>query len=109
MDATGSMGGLISKAKNSVNEMFERAGIILKEHGKDPDQMLIKMAIYRSYNSPLNQLIEQSPWESKPQTLRSNFLDRVSAHSGLSAEEAVECGLQLANYEAEHCGDIPLA
>ena len=32
MDATGSMSSLLNKAKNSVGEMYDRAGKILEDH-----------------------------------------------------------------------------
>lgn len=37
MDATGSMGGLLTKAKATVEEMFRRACEILKSKGYDED------------------------------------------------------------------------
>ena len=50
MDATGSMSSMLSKTKNSVGIMFERAQIILKENGIEEDSFLIQFSAYRSYN-----------------------------------------------------------
>ncbi len=79
MDATGSMSGLISMTKNSIHLMYERAGEILQEKGMDPNQMLLKIACYRSYSAPLDKFVEASSWESKAQALKNNFLDKISA------------------------------
>lgn len=54
MDATGSMGSLITKTKNSVGVMFERAGEILENNGFDPTMFLIQFACYRNYSSGPN-------------------------------------------------------
>ncbi len=58
----------------------------------DPNQMLLKIACYRSYGAPLDKFVEASPWESKAQTLKSNFLDKISAQYG-QGNECVEAGL----------------
>jgi hypothetical protein len=66
MDATGSMNPFLAKAKNTVNDIYERAGKVLEENGFDPGLILIQYACYRNYSSPPHLLLQHSPWESKP-------------------------------------------
>jgi len=106
MDATGSMSALLNKAKNSVGLMYERAGKILENNGLESSLNLLQYVCYRNYSSPVNLLLESSPWESKPTNLRA-FMDKVSVSGGIS-EEAVEVGLQHALYEADNFGEVPL-
>lgn len=100
MDATGSMGSLITKTKNSIGVMFESAGIILEDNGFDPTMFLIQLACYRNYSSGPNKILEISPWESKPNNLRA-FMDNIKS-SGGSGNEAIEIGLWHANQEAKN-------
>ena len=91
MDATGSMGGLITKAKNTVKVMFERLGNVLEEQGMSTN-LQMQYAVFRNYSNDENTIIQYSSWESKAEGLRT-FIDSISAHSGLNDGEAVEIGL----------------
>jgi hypothetical protein len=66
MDATGSMNPFLTKAKNTVGIVYERAGKIMKDNGLDPGLILIQYACYRNYTSTPDLLLQHSPWESKP-------------------------------------------
>lgn len=101
------MSGLINKAKNAVHVMFDRAGIILDEKGYDKNSFELQFACYRSYNSPPSQLLQASTWSSKPEELRT-FMNTISASGGRDWCEAVEVGLQHANYLSDNAADIPL-
>ena len=70
MDATGSMSSLLNKAKNSVVEMYERAGKILEDHKLEATLNMMQFVCYRNYSNKPSELLEYSPWESKPQNLR---------------------------------------
>jgi predicted GTPase len=102
MDATGSMSHLLQKSKNTVGVMFERASAVLKEHGLPADSFEMQFVVYRNYNSREDDILQASPWETKPEVLRS-FMDKVSASGGCgdSINEAIEVGLFHANREAE--------
>ena len=106
MDATGSMSSMLSKAKNSVNLMYERSGKILEENGLEPSLNMIQYAVYRNYSSGPTYILEHSPWESKPSNLRA-YLDKINVSGGMG-NEAVEIGLQHAVSEATNCGEVPL-
>jgi hypothetical protein len=57
-----------------------------------------QVAVYRNYNSPEDQVLQASAWETDPQRLRG-FLETVAAQGGWD-NEAVEVGLWHANREA---------
>ncbi|KAL4489804.1 hypothetical protein ABPG72_022444 [Tetrahymena utriculariae] len=99
VDATGSMGPLLNKAKITVSEMFERSCLIIKQSGKNipEDCFQLQFAVYRDYDQ-LEGILEYSPWTSKVDYLRQ-FLDTVKPQGGGDYEEAVEIGLQHANKE----------
>jgi len=99
MDATGSMIQLLHNAKNTVQTMFERTCTILKEYRITEDSFLIQFAVYRNYNCEEGQLLEFSPWETKPDSLRK-FMEKIRATGGLG-NEAIEIGLWHANCENE--------
>ncbi|ETO08396.1 Helicase conserved domain containing protein [Reticulomyxa filosa] len=99
MDATGSMSHLLQKAKNTVSTMFERIAIILKENALSPDSFEMKFVVYRNYNAPEDMILQVSPWESKPENLRS-FMESVVADYGWG-NEAIEIGLAHVNRECE--------
>jgi hypothetical protein len=98
MDATGSMSGLLTNAKNTVSTMFERAVLILKENGLPEDCFQIQFCVYRNYNSPSEELLQASSWEMKPENLKK-FMETISVSGGWG-DEAVEIGLWHANQEA---------
>ena len=58
MDATGSMGHQLNQAKNTVVTMFERASIILKEHGIPSDSFQLQFAVYRDYDCHADGLLQ---------------------------------------------------
>ncbi|ETO21275.1 hypothetical protein RFI_15928 [Reticulomyxa filosa] len=97
MDATGSMSHLLQKAKNAVCTMFERIATILKGHGLSSNSFEIQFVVYRNYNAPEDILLQVSPWESKPDKLRS-FMETVKPCYGIDSE-AVEVGLAHVNRE----------
>jgi hypothetical protein len=99
MDATGSMSGLLSAAKETVCTMFERASIVLAEKGLPSDAFQMQFAIYRNYNSAENKILQVSPWNSKASNLRA-FMDTIGPEGGWG-NEAIEIGLWHAVKESE--------
>ncbi|KAL4489791.1 hypothetical protein ABPG72_022431 [Tetrahymena utriculariae] len=99
VDGTASMGPLLSKAKITVSEMFERSCLIIKKSEKSipEDCFQLQFAVYRDYDQ-LDGVLQVSPWESKVDNLRL-FLEKVQPKGGGDYEEAVEIGLQHANQE----------
>jgi len=97
MDATGSMGGFINKAKSSVVEMFKRISAILKHNKCDPKCFQIQFVAYRNYNAPESELLKYSGWTDDPLIL-NNFLNGVSASYGIG-NEAIEVALQYINQD----------
>ena len=98
MDATGSMSGLITRAKNTVKVMFERAHAVLQEANVNASFEL-QFAVYRNYNAPENELLQYSPWETNPDNLKT-FIDSISADHGMQ-DEAIEIGFWHVNQEIE--------
>jgi len=60
MDATGSMGGLLLKAKNTVKVVYNRLCDILVNNGHSPSVFEMQFAIYRNYNSSREEILEVS-------------------------------------------------
>ena len=102
MDATGSMSSLLRKAKTTVRSMFDRAADVLKVHNIPEDSFQVLFAVYRNYNSDKEAILQASPWESKPDNLRS-FMLKIGPEGGWG-REAVEVGLGFANHEAIEAG-----
>jgi len=98
MDATGSMGHLLQKAKATITEMFQRAKQVLNNQGIQ-EGFELQFAVYRNYNSRENEILECSTWESSPQNLTS-FMNRIDTAGGWG-REAIEIGLWHANQEVE--------
>lgn len=96
MDSTGSMSGLLSKAKNTVSTMFSRARAILEEKGFPSDNFEVQFVAYKNYNAPSDQLLQVSPWESDPANLE-RFMTGVSASFGIGPNEAVEVAFEHIN------------
>jgi len=95
MDATGSMSGLLQKAKNTVGIMFERARVVLDENGLASCNFELQFVVYRNYNSREDKLLQFSGWESKSDKLR-NFMKSIQVEGGLG-NEAIEIGLSHVN------------
>ena len=92
MDATGSMGGLMQKAKNRVYDMFTRIEKILIDKYFDPKVFEMQFAVYRNYDQPANKLLCTSPWTCKSDEL-NQFMQTIAAGGGWGVQEAVEIGL----------------
>jgi hypothetical protein len=100
MDATGSMGNVLSAAKDAVSDMFSRAGSIIEEHlGKGSEKFEMQFAVFRNYSSGPPALLQYSAWKSNPEELR-DFLQKTTA-SGGQGNEAIEIGLWHANQQAD--------
>ncbi|KAL4445289.1 hypothetical protein ABPG74_022102, partial [Tetrahymena malaccensis] len=98
MDATGSMGSLLTKVKDTVETMFQRASIVLQENNIQDECFQMQFVVYRDYDCLIDGILQFSPWESKPISLRE-FIKTINAHGGGDFEEAIEIGLQHANTE----------
>ncbi|CAL6025608.1 Helicase-related_protein [Hexamita inflata] len=97
LDATGSMGEVIEKTKNTIKTMFTNAYTIMKENNV-AESFEVMIAAYRNY-SDNDQLFQCSGWEKNPDNLRM-FIDTIKAFGGSSwGEEAIEVGLQHSNAE----------
>jgi len=81
MDATISMSQLLHKAKTTVRTMFERTCDILKDHKINQDSFQIQFVVYRNYNCEEDKLLQSSPWETKPDNLRT-FMEKIGAEGG---------------------------
>lgn len=102
MDATGSMGSLLTQAKNTVSDMFDRAYTVLEKEGL-PGAVELMFAVYRDYDQREEMLLQHSGWESKPENLKQ-FMGGIHAEGGDTWEEAVEIGLWFANECADKGG-----
>ena len=98
MDATGSMSALLEKSKTTVFEMTNRMKDILAANKLTSDCFCLQFAVYRNYNSDENQILEHSPWETKPNNLWA-FMSKISVQGGWG-NEAIEIALFHANNEA---------
>ena len=101
MDATGSMAGLIAGCKNTIEDMFKRARLVIESLGiTNPFE--IQLAVYRNYNGPFNipktrsGLLDYSNWEILPANLK-RFMETVEADWGMG-NEAIEIGNITTNY-----------
>ncbi len=103
MDATGSMGGLLSNAKDTVFDMFKLA-TDPKALGEGGLQM--QFGVYRNYGCDEDSILQYSSWESKPDKLRI-FMDTIHPAGGWG-REAIEIGLWHANEEQtkEHISQV---
>jgi hypothetical protein len=97
MDATGSMSNLLSRAKNSVKDMFERIQFVFQEKNITT-VFFLQFVVYRNYSSTPEFLLQFSSWESQANALRV-YMDNINVDGGLG-NEAVEVG--LAHVLAEH-------
>ena len=101
MDATGSMTELIAGCKNTIEEMFRRARLVIESLGiTNPFE--IQLAVYRNYDAPFDPpkttsgLLDYSNWEILPANLKC-FMNGVHADYGLG-NEAIEIGNISNNY-----------
>ena len=99
MDATSSMVHLLNSCKNTVSTMFERASEILKDNSISSESFQIQFVVYRNYNSEEDKILQASPWETKPDNLRT-FMNNIEVEGGWG-NEAIEIGLWYANKEYE--------
>ena len=99
MDATGSMFHLLHSCKRTVGTMFHRITKILRDNNINSDSFEIQFAIYRNYNSRENDILQSSPWETKPDNLRI-FMNNIESDGGWG-NEAIEIALWHANRENE--------
>ena len=106
MDATGSMGPFISKAKAKVHEMFKRARNVLKEKRRDPNCFSLQFVAYRNYNADEKTLLENSPFETSPDNLLE-FLNKIEPKFGWE-NEAIEVAFWHANQIREEIDQIIL-
>jgi hypothetical protein len=98
MDATGSMAGLLTQAKNTVGKMFERAQDILRNYKIDPNCFEMQFVCYRDYDCGVDNILQASSWERRPENLRA-FMEKIHAHGGGDYEEAIEIGFWHVNQE----------
>lgn len=99
MDATNSMNHLLNSCKNTVSTMFNRTSEVLKDHNIESDSFQIQFVVYRNYNSREDRILQASPWESKPDNLRT-FMYNIQVEGGWG-NEAIEIGLSYVNKEFE--------
>jgi hypothetical protein len=80
--------------------MFERACSVLVEKNIDSKCFDMQICVYRDYDCGLNDILQVSSWENRPEDLR-NFLTKIVARGGDDIPEAIEIGLQHAYKEHE--------
>jgi hypothetical protein len=97
MDATRSMSHLLQKCKNTVDIMFERAAAILNANNISNDSFQLQFSVYRNYCCHEEMILQNSPWETKPDNLRA-FMNTINVAGGLG-NEAIEIGLWHADQE----------
>jgi len=91
MDATGSMGHLITKSKNTVSLMFSRLLEVLEFH-KCEVTVEMQFVCFRNYDCRIEEILQHSAWETSAESLRI-FMERIKAQKGTHWEEAVELAL----------------
>ncbi len=106
IDATGSMGNLISMLKVVVRRALESFVELVIEYGLDPKHISLAFAAFRSYNSKPDEALETTPFITLASDSKSDqrafykeidrFLERLVATGGYR-EEAMELALQYAN------------
>jgi len=97
VDATGSMGDLLTAAKNTIADMYSRISTILKDKKMDPKRFQIQFVAYRNYNAPAEELLRFSGWCDDPMTL-NKFLLEVPPNYGWG-NEAIEVALSYINQD----------
>ena len=104
MDATGSMGGLLTQAKNTVKVIVDRVAEICIKNNMDPKYFQMQFIAYRSYDAASHDLLLQMSGWSSDSALLQKFLKGVDARFG-QGEEAVEVALQHVNRMVEEDND----
>lgn len=89
----------MSKTKATINTMFNRIAGILSENGIDPAMVMMKVCVYRNYDSEKDKLFQESNWETKPYNL-FQFLKNIDVEGGWG-NEAIEAGFYHAEKEIE--------
>jgi hypothetical protein len=79
--------------------MLERIKTVLKENGVDGSDILMKIAVYRNYDSKVDLLYQESSWETDAKHLKG-FLGKVKTIGGWG-KEAMEVGLLRATEEID--------
>ena len=64
IDATCSMGALLDKTKSNVKIMLDRIKDVLLQNGIDESTVLMKIAVYRNYDSRIDKVYQESSWET---------------------------------------------
>jgi hypothetical protein len=113
------MQNLLSQTKLTIGDTFERAGEVLRQHGMDDKGFVLQLCAYRNYNVPVEQVLEHSAYDNRPQVLR-DFLSRISIAGGLGSEalelalwhaaneiEAARCAGEEADTQVIFVGDAP--
>lgn len=91
------MRALLEAAKATVGKMFQDTNRILK--GKSRKGFQLQFAAYSNYNVGKISILRASPWRSRASGLRK-FMQGINTRGGLG-NEAIEIGLQHANWENE--------
>ena len=102
LDATASTALLLSKIKERIVNMFQRAHAILQANVKESGtkkSFSLQIAAYRNYNAPQEQILQCSGFETDPQVLQT-FLDGVIPTYGMG-KEAIEVGLFHVNEQLD--------
>lgn len=99
LDATGSMVKLLEGTKLALRSMFSHASQIIQDELGQKASFEMQLYAYRNYNAPAAQLLEVSPWETSPESLRQ-FVTPMKATWGWN-EEAIEVALHHAVKEHE--------
>ena len=86
---------MLTKTKNAVDVMYERAQKCLEDNGLDPSLFNMMIGFYRNYSSGPDDIFEHSQWETKPKSLRE-FMSRIQCKGG-QGNEAMEIGFWFAN------------
>ena len=94
IDAKWSMSSLFSQLKILLQKIFDDTYKTLQSKNY-PGLIEIQLVLYRNYNSPPNQLLEYSTFDSQGEDLKK-FLNKIQVAGGWGFE-AVEVGLQYVN------------
>ena len=106
MDATGSMHSVIENTKNAVKTMFASVYQILAEE-KPGAIFEVQFACYRNYSSGETEILQASPWSTKPEPLHA-FINTVRS-SGGQGNEAIEIGFWHVNNEIDLHPESPVS
>jgi hypothetical protein len=97
MDATSSMTRLLQSTKDTIQQMFERANAVLREHNCSV-KFYIQLVAFRNYRGGPGQLLQKSTSELNHYKL-VEFMNDVKASGGSSTgEAAIEVALAHVNF-----------